>query len=384
MEVIFVLKKVLSLIKNDLKLFFSSKGFIILIILLPLVLTLVCSLTTSIDPYTNLKIAFVNEDKSLFGIFFIRYAVSMFQGDNIYVYDTREELDEKMNTLDSGFIIPEGFANKILFQKPSELIFIPNPRSLQTSIAIYQVLSNVLQEFKALPVIADPEFMQGIEIDPNYEAPILKVEGADESYLNFSYFMFPIILSIFLMLTAIVGLSSSVHEEIHKDFLKIYAIAGIDSFKYLFSKFSSYFLILTLNMGIFIVFGFFSNLIVKTDIFIFFIMVLSSIIFYISLGIFITVLSGSVRSAQFFGVATGVILIILSGVIIPASMFPDFLRNLTAYFPTTKLLEYFQGVVITGYTFNDILPVIIEILLYSVGLFSLSILFFKRFFKFEN
>ncbi|MDK2952467.1 MAG: type transport system permease protein [Kosmotogales bacterium] len=384
MEVCCYLKKVFSLIKNDLKLFFSSRGFIILIILLPFVLTLVCSLTTSIDPYTNLKIAFVNEDKSLFGIFFIKYAASMFKGDNIFIYNSREELDENMSSLDSGFIIPEGFANKILFQKPSELIFIPNPRSLQTSIAIYQVLSNVLKEFKALPVIADPEFMNGVEIDPNYVAPILKVEGTDESYLNFSYFMFPIILSIFLMLTAIVGLSSSIHEEVQRDFLKIYVIAGINSFKYLLSKFISYFLILTLNMSIFILFGYFSNLIVKTDIFAFFIMTIFSIIFYISLGIFITVLSGTVRSSQFFGVAIGVILIILSGVIIPASMFPDLLRVFTAYFPTTKLLEYFQGVVITGYTFNDISPIIAEVSLYSIGLFSLSILFFKRFFKFEN
>jgi uncharacterized protein YggT (Ycf19 family) len=65
-------------------------------------------------------------------------------------------------------------------------------------------------------------------------------------------------------------------------------------------------------------------------------------------------------------------------------MFPDLLRVFTAYFPTTKLLEYFQRVVITGYTFNDISPIIAEVSLYSVGLFGLSILFFKRFFKFEN
>ncbi|MGD9908004.1 MAG: ABC transporter permease, partial [Mesotoga sp.] len=126
----------LRLVKNDLLLIVKSRAFLFVLILLPVILAAISSITSETGGYSDLRIGIINEDKTFIGLFFVQYATSMLKGENILQLSNREEIDSVIDKLDGVFIIPRGFANKLLFQEPSELVFIPNPGSMQTAVAV--------------------------------------------------------------------------------------------------------------------------------------------------------------------------------------------------------------------------------------------------------
>ena len=109
-----------GLLLNDLLLMRKSRAFVLLLFLLPLILALISTITSESGGYTDLKIAIVNEDKTFIGLFFLQYATSMLKGENIVQLSSRDQIDGVLEDLDGVFIIPRGFANKLLFQEPSE------------------------------------------------------------------------------------------------------------------------------------------------------------------------------------------------------------------------------------------------------------------------
>ncbi|AKI97517.1 ABC transporter permease [Kosmotoga pacifica] len=332
------------LLVNEIKLIFRSWGIWTYLLLLPLVLTLFSGVFSTENNLYVLKIGVVNEDNTLLGIFFIRYATSMIKGENIYIYATRREAEENLRNLDGYFIIPKGFANELLFQRPSQLIFVPNPYSLQSGVAIYQVLSNVLREFKALPVIADPNFMKKVTIDSDYKAPEIIVAGIDSDKFNFKELLFPLILTLSLLLTLGIGLSWSLHEDRQTEILDFLILSNVKAWEFIISKIMSFLMVGIFEFLIFIFFGLLfgyeglGNITENALLF----LVLSLV--FVTMSAFLTSLAKTARGSQFLVTGISIVIILLSGIIVPRSVFPVWLKNLTEYFPMTALLNEIQRV----------------------------------------
>lgn len=366
-----------NLIINDLKLFFRSKTVVLLIIILPVLLSFISSFTSSMDIYPNLRIAFINEDKTFLGLFFMQYATSMLKGDNVIELSDRSELPGVAGNLDGTFIIPKGFSNNLLFQKPSELIFVPNPKSLQTTIAIYQVLSNVLREFKALPVIADPEFMKSVTVDPNYIAPRIVVEGMDESKLNFPAFIFPTVLGITLMLLSTIGVTWSMHEDRKNGLLEVFRLSNVSSSTFVLSKVFSYLVVAVIELLVFMIAGKFLGLEVASNYYLYFLVLMTMVFLFVSMGTLVATIGRSARGTQFLATGLSILLIILSGTLIPISMFPIWLKKLSGLLPSTGILETLQGISLMEYTWSETWLVLMINLLSAMAMILLSILFLK-------
>ncbi|HDP77811.1 MAG TPA: ABC transporter permease [Mesotoga infera] len=333
-----------KLVQNDLLLIFKSRTFLLVLVLLPVLLASISAITSDTGGYSDLRIGIINEDKTFIGLFFIQYASSMLKGENIIQLSGREQIDSVINTLDGVFIIPRGFANKLLFQEPSELIFIPNPGSMQTTVALYQVLSNVLREFKALPVVADPEFMKTVDIDPNYVAPSLTVEGISESKLSFSSLLFPIVLVTTLMFMTSVGASTGVFEDRRNGVIDILRLSNVGSLKYIGAKVVSFMLFSTAQVLIFMVAGKFFGLEIASNFLLYLAVIEVYIFLFTSIGLLIGTVLNSSRSAQLTSISIVTTLLVLSGILIPHSMFPDWLESFSRNLPTTSLLVLLQGI----------------------------------------
>jgi len=334
----------IRLVQNDLLLILKSRAFLLVLVLLPVLLASISAITSDTGGYSDLRIGIINEDKTFIGLFFIQYASSMLKGENIIQLSGREEIDSVIDTLDGVFIIPRGFANKLLFQEPSELVFIPNPGSMQTAVALYQVLSNVLREFKALPVVADPEFMKTVDIDPNYVAPSLTVEGISESKLSFSSLLFPIVLVTTIMFMTSIGAATGIFEDRRNGVIDLLRLSNIGSIEYIGAKLVSFMLFSTAQVLIFMVAGRFFGLEVASNVLLYLAVIEVYIFLFTSIGLLIGTVLNSSRSAQLTSISVVTTLLVLSGILVPHSMFPDWLESFSRNLPTTSLLVLLQGI----------------------------------------
>ncbi len=334
----------IRLVQNDLLLILKSRAFLLVLVLLPVLLASISAITSDTGGYSDLRIGIINEDKTFIGLFFIQYATSMLKGENIIQLSGREEIDSVIDTLDGVFIIPRGFANKLLFQEPSELVFIPNPGSMQTAVALYQVLSNVLREFKALPVVADPEFMKTVDIDPNYVAPSLTVEGISESKLSFSSLLFPIVLVTTIMFMTSIGAATGIFEDRRNGVIDLLRLSNIGPIEYIGAKLVSFMLFSTAQVLIFMVAGRFFGLEVASNVLLYLAVIEVYIFLFTSIGLLIGTVLNSSRSAQLTSISVVTTLLVLSGILVPHSMFPDWLESFSRNLPTTSLLVLLQGI----------------------------------------
>ncbi|HNU23440.1 MAG TPA: ABC transporter permease [Mesotoga sp.] len=345
----------LKLVQNDLLLIFKSRAFLLMLVLLPVVLASISSITSDTGGYSNLRIGIVNEDKTFVGLFFVQYATSMLKGENIVQLSSRSEIDSVIDDLDGVFVIPRGFANNLLFQEPSELIFIPNPGSMQTAVAIYQVMSNVLREFKALPVVADPEFMKTVDIDPNYVAPSLSVEGITESRLSFSSLLFPIVLVTTIMFVSTVGAATGIFEDRRSGVIDLLRLSNVGAIEYTGAKVLSFTVFSTIQVLIFITAGSLFGLQIASNLFLYIAVIEVFIVLFTSIGILIGTIFNSARSAQLTSVSIVTTVLILSGILIPHSMFPEWLEIFSKNLPVTSLLVALQGISMLDFSLSKVI-----------------------------
>ena len=59
----------LRLVKNDLLLIVKSRAFLFVLILLPVILAAISSITSETGGYSDLRIGIINEDKTFIGLF---------------------------------------------------------------------------------------------------------------------------------------------------------------------------------------------------------------------------------------------------------------------------------------------------------------------------
>ncbi|PNE22655.1 ABC transporter [Mesotoga sp. Brook.08.YT.4.2.5.1] len=345
----------LKLVQNDLLLIFKSRAFLLMLVLLPVVLASISSITSDTGGYSNLRIGIVNEDRTFVGLFFVQYATSMLKGENIVQLSSRSEIDSVIDDLDGVFVIPRGFANNLLFQEPSELIFIPNPGSMQTAVAIYQVMSNVLREFKALPVVADPEFMKTVDIDPNYVAPSLSVEGITESRLSFSSLLFPIVLVTTIMFVSTVGAATGIFEDRRSGVIDLLRLSNVGALEYTGAKVLSFTVFSTIQVLIFITAGSLFGLQIASNLFLYIAVIEVFILLFTSIGILIGTIFNSARSAQLTSVSIVTTVLILSGILIPHSMFPEWLEIFSKNLPVTSLLVALQGISMLDFSLSKVI-----------------------------
>ncbi|MEA2066729.1 MAG: ABC transporter permease [Thermotogota bacterium] len=372
-----MIKNILNLIVNEIKIIFRARGVFILILLIPLVLTFISAGVTQVTDITTLRLGIINEDKTFIGLFFLKYATSMLKGDNIIELSSREEINDHLDDLDGVFVIPKGFANNLLFQKPSELIFIPNPHSLQTTIAIYQVMTNVLREFKALPVVADPDFMENMDVDPNYVAPKIAVDGIEEEKLGFSSFLFPSLLTLTLLFISIIGITWTIQEDRRSEMIDLLKIANVSRSQFMISKFISYFFIGILELGVFLLTGKITGFL-KFSFSVYDILLFMVLIFlFTALGSFFASISKTVRGAQFLSTGFSIVLVILSGVLFPISAFPGWLKTLCNSLPMNQLINKLQGTILFDYSWADVQSVIGTNLIIGLVLLAFSIIILK-------
>jgi len=352
----------IRLVQNDLLLILKSRAILLVLVLLPVLLASISAITSDNGGYSDLRIGIINEDKTFIGLFFIQYASSMLKGENIIQLSGREEIDSVIDTLDGVFIVPRGFANKLLFQEPSELVFIPNPGSMQTAVALYQVLSNVLREFKALPVVADPEFMKTVDIDPNYVAPSLTVEGISESKLSFSSLLFPIVLVTTIMFMTSIGAATGIFEDRRNGVIDLLRLSNIGSIEYIGAKLVSFMLFSTAQVLIFMVAGRFFGLEVASNVLLYLAVIEVYIFLFTSIGLLIGTILNSSRSAQLTSISIVTTLLVLSGILVPHSMFPDWLESFSRNLPTTSLLVLLQGISMLDFSLSQaVIPSVVNL-----------------------
>ncbi|KUK94136.1 MAG: ABC-2 type transporter [Thermotogales bacterium 46_20] len=323
---------------------------LLLVIVFPILASLAVISVDGEPSYSRLKLAVVNEDRTFLGLFFANFLTSMLRGENIVEVPSRVELAEVLSETDGALIIPRGFANDLLFAKPSEIVFVPNTSRLYTSIAIYQVLNNALLEFRALPVIADPDFMSQVDLDPDYPPPRIVVESMTEQQMSMSTLLLPAVIAAGVMLLAGIGASWSVHEELATDVVSLLRISNVRAYEIIISKLLTYVLVSLLMVSVFLLTSTLMGFGAPGSQLSLLVTFLCLALFSISIGILFGVSLGGGKAGQILSVAVIVILMVIGGFFVPLSIYPESVQQFSRLLPSTRLVEALQRVSVLGST----------------------------------
>jgi|GEM_PF-2296748 len=292
-----------------------------------------------------LKLAFYNEDNSYLGRYLVNFVSSFLRWENILKFDNAQDFYKSLEDgkADAGIIVPKGFAAKILFKQPNEIVFVAGLEDPQLSVALYQTLNSVLNELGASPLFTEPELVKSIEADPTIKPPKLKLiipsDSNNGNAPSLKDLVFPGIAIASAVLISLIGIAGSFGEDREEGGLDGVLVAPIPLWVYAVAKYAAHVFLGMLEA--IAIFAFATALGVRYSgnfskmLFFSFLAVCMSV----SMGMVLSVMLKSRRSSVFMATSVGAILLLGSGAFIPLSALPERMREILNFFPLTLAVK---------------------------------------------
>ncbi|AEX86014.1 hypothetical protein XO10_08005 [Marinitoga sp. 1135] len=249
--------KIFSLMKYELIKIFRNKGFIISIILIPFLLAYLGSNLFPENMLADYKIAVYNEDNSFLGKFGFMFLSQFFKWKDAVQLSSKTEMTEaiKENKFDSILIIPKGFMNDLKNYKKTQLIIVPNPNDLNSSVAIYTVVKALFNELAGIPEISVGSTTQfvlkgGISVDKDRVPPEITIKIPDikdgslknvkGASLDFQDMLAPSSILVLILIFSMGGIGISVSQTRENGLLDIYRANGLKIWEFSVYKLLTY------------------------------------------------------------------------------------------------------------------------------------------------
>ncbi|RLG30536.1 hypothetical protein DRN97_10430, partial [Methanosarcinales archaeon] len=119
------MKRFSAVFKAELLRHIRSPLLLAIMIAVPFVIALLGVYFVPGNELRFLRLAFYNEDNSYLGRYLVNFVSSFLRWENILKFDNAHDFYKSLEDgkADAGIIIPKGFAAKILFKQPSEVVF---------------------------------------------------------------------------------------------------------------------------------------------------------------------------------------------------------------------------------------------------------------------
>ncbi|OQY10425.1 MAG: hypothetical protein B6I29_01465 [Marinitoga sp. 4572_148] len=249
--------KILSLMKYELIKIFRNKGFVIMLILVPFLLSYLGSNLFPENMLADYKIAVYNEDNSFLGKFGFLFLSQFFKWKDAVQLSSQEELTEaiKSNEYDSILIVPKGFMNNLKDYKDTKLILVPNPNDLDSSVAIYTVVKALFNELAGIPEISVGSTTQfllkgGISVDKDRNPPEIEIQipnvksgslkNLENASLDFQDMLAPSAILVLILIFSMGGIGISVSQTKENGLLDIYRANGLKIWEFSLYKLLTY------------------------------------------------------------------------------------------------------------------------------------------------
>ncbi|GAB6188297.1 ABC transporter permease [Marinitoga arctica] len=308
--------KILSLMKYELVKIFRNKGFILTLILVPFLLSYLGSNLFPENMLADYKIAVYNEDNSFLGKFGFLFLSQFFKWKDAVQITSQSELVEavKSNEYDSILIIPKGFMENLKDYKDTNLILVPNPNDLDSSVAIYTVVKALFNELSGIPEISVGSTTQfllkgGISVDKNRKPPEIKIQipnikngslkNIERASLDFQDMLAPSAILVLILIFSMGGIGISISQTRENGLLDIYRANGLKIWEFSLYKLLTYVILGLISSTItFYIFKYYGSNFAGNEIYLM-ILIILNVVMFASIGLLISSISKTTRTTTF-------------------------------------------------------------------------------------
>ncbi|KGX92299.1 hypothetical protein N781_18390 [Pontibacillus halophilus JSM 076056 = DSM 19796] len=155
--------------------------------------------------------------------------------------------------------------------------------------------------------------------------------------LSFFEFMFPGLLIFALMSIGLLGTSSPIVEMRQKGILRMFELSPLDKTTFIFAQISIRFILAMIQIGLFMLLGLIFGFITFSNIVPIVLLSIVGVGFMLTLGFLFGSIfkSSEVTSGVLAGISAP--LLMLSGVLLPFTLFPEFMKTIAMFIPFTYL-----------------------------------------------
>lgn len=376
------MKRFFAVFKTELLRHIRSPLLLAIMVAVPFVIALLGVYFAPGNELRFLKLAFYNEDDSYLGRYLVNFVSSFLRWENVLKFDNAHDFYKSLEDgkADAGIIIPKGFAARILFKQPSELVFVAGLEDPQLSVALYQAFNSVLDELSASPFFTKPELLKNVEADPSIKPPELKLvipsSSSNGNARSLKDLFFPGIAIASAVLVSLVGIAGSFGEDREEGGLDGVLVAPIPLWIYAAAKYTAHvFLGMLEAIAIFL---FATTLGVRYSgncpkmLFFSFLAVCMSV----SMGMLLSVMLKSRRSSVFMATSAGIVLLLGSGAFIPLSALPERMREILNFFPLTLAVKLVKRLALVNISMSRLLMPLVHMTIFTVLLLFASFLAF--------
>ncbi|MBU1290814.1 ABC transporter permease [bacterium] len=408
-----MIKKVLVIAFNSLKVTFRDKGNLIWLIIMPIVwTTLIGTMSTTGGGDEKIPVGFLNSDRGIYGEVFEEI---LRKEESIKIVAMAEDDEDKMRNsvkdtkLSVGLIIPGDFSEKL---KVREQVVIEILKSQGNSsyfleeliektahrISINALAANfTVEKISERRVVLEEEVLEDekeriweeafVKADAFFEpAPsigieyvVLSVEKRDENIPIGVEASSPGFAVMFVMMGVCFAGVAMVQERHHKTLARLLT-TPTEKFSIISGKMLGFFLVGFIQFMILILFG---QLVLKVNWGNLPLGVLLLVVSYVlsvtGLGTLLSVVVRTSAQAGAFAVLISMVTSMLGGAWWPIEIVPRFMQNIARFTPQYWAINGFNKIITRGFGITEILPNFYVLLAIS----TISLLLAIRFFRFE-
>ena len=405
-----MIKKVLAIAFNSLKVTFRDKGNLIWLIIMPIVwTTLIGTMSTTGGGDEKIPVGFLNSDRGIYGEVFEEI---LKKEESIKIIVMAEDDKDKMRNLvrDSklsvGLIIPDNFSEKL---KVGEQVVIEILKSERNSSYFLEELIEKITQRISMDALAanftvDKISKSGLVLESEMEkerlwkeafmkadsffkpAPaisieyvVLSVEKREENVPIGVEASSPGFAVMFVMMGVCFAGVAMVQERHNKTLARLLT-TPTEKFSIISGKMLGFFLVGFIQFMILILFG---QLVLKVNWGNLPLGVLLLVVSYVlsvtGLGTLLSVVVRTSAQAGAFAVLISIVTSMLGGAWWPIEIVPKFMQNIARFTPQYWAINGFNKIITRGFGIIEILPNFYVLLAIS----AISLLLAIRFFRFE-
>ena len=366
-----------AIIKKELLQLRRDPRLIALIVIMPLVLLILFGIALKLEP-TNVKMAFVDKDKS----FFTNLIKTNIWSDGyfqLYEVDSKDQIIEEIRSghAKAGLFINSDFSALLTENAQPHITFYSDGTmpSLTTAMKYHsssatddEVTADMyfLDENSTNVIIASDPFIMDTEI----------LFNPDEKE---TWFFLPGVIGVLIMQIALILTGVSVVREREKKTLEQLLVTPISKSHFIIGKIFPYIIIGLIDFYFILGVGWsIFDLPQPSSHLLLFLLASLYVGVMISLGLLISLVSKTQQHAMFIAIFIIIPSILLSGFIFPIEAIPDVVKPISYIIPFTYFVEIIRGLLIKHTHFIDLITSFGALLGFVLLFIGLSIMKFKQ------
>jgi ABC-2 type transport system permease protein len=379
---------------KDLNELFRNRLGLVLLILMPLfMMAMVGFIYPTGTTYSNLPVAFVNEDSGynnstaasqafILGLQQINNSTKMLILSNASSISDLKSLIQK-GDVEGGIIIPSNFSSCIMNGQQGTIIIMTDQSNPDISATIQSVLTSVFNQMGTILAQLNVQTLNPAVNSSNSLAIVqpysVQTEGVVAGHFNYFDFIAPGIIAMTVMMSVMTGLPAAISQEKEVGTMDGMMVAPINRLSIILGKTLGQtargliqgLVILVLSLALFGVVIHGSILLVLGLLFL-------GVFSFVGLGIVITSFAKDQETATMLMMTFMFPMMFLSGVFFPIQQMPWYMQDISKVLPLTYASDAMRKVMVLGAGVPDITTDLAVMIAFGVIMIIIAVPVFRR------